>query len=150
MGGGRAGQLLRLVSFDALLRKLQLDFSDTFSRDFAFDSIRSTATLKNGVMSTNDLVIDGLAADIAMNGKVDLVKRQIAMEAVITPELSATVGVATAFAINPIVGAAVFAASKILGPLWSKVSLIRYQITGSLDQPTIHEVLRQLKENEAP
>ncbi|MGP2412071.1 AsmA2 domain-containing protein YhdP [Yersinia sp. 2553 StPb PI] len=150
LGGGRAGQLLRLVSFDALLRKLQLDFSDTFSRDFAFDSIRGTANIKNGVMHTNDLVVDGLAADIAMSGNVDLVKRQIAMEAVITPEISATVGVATAFAINPVVGAAVFAASKILGPLWSKVSLIRYQITGSLDQPTIHEVLRQLKESKAP
>ncbi|PJE82159.1 AsmA-like C-terminal region-containing protein, partial [Yersinia kristensenii] len=150
LGGGRAGQLLRLVSFDALLRKLQLDFSDTFSRDFAFDSIRATANIKNGVMHTNDLVVDGLAADIAMSGNVDLAKRQIAMEAVITPEISATVGVATAFAINPVVGAAVFAASKILGPLWSKVSLIRYQITGSLDQPTIHEVLRQLKESKAP
>ncbi|MDR5017952.1 AsmA2 domain-containing protein YhdP [Yersinia rochesterensis] len=150
LGGGRAGQLLRLVSFDALLRKLQLDFSDTFSRDFAFDSIRGTANIKNGVMHTNDLVVDGLAADIAMSGNVDLAKRQIAMEAVITPEISATVGVATAFAINPVVGAAVFAASKILGPLWSKVSLIRYQITGSLDQPTIHEVLRQLKESKAP
>ncbi|EKN6211091.1 AsmA2 domain-containing protein [Yersinia enterocolitica] len=150
LGGGRAGQLLRLVSFDALLRKLQLDFSDTFSRDFAFDSIRGTANIKNGVMHTNDLVVDGLAADIAMSGNVDLAKRQIAMEAVITPEISATVGVATAFAINPVVGAAVFAASKILGPLWSKISLIRYQITGSLDQPTIHEVLRQLKESKAP
>lgn len=150
LGGGRAGQLLRLVSFDALLRKLQLDFSDTFSRDFAFDSIRGSANIKNGVMHTNDLVIDGLAADIAMSGNVDLVRRQIAMEAVITPEISATVGVATAFAINPVVGAAVFAASKILGPLWSKVSLIRYQITGSLDQPAIHEVLRQLKESKAP
>ncbi|CNI44591.1 Uncharacterized protein involved in outer membrane biogenesis [Yersinia pekkanenii] len=150
LGGGRAGQLLRLVSFDALLRKLQLDFSDTFSRDFAFDSIRGSANIKNGVMHTNDLVVDGLAADIAMSGNVDLVKRQIAMEAVITPDISATVGVATAFAINPVIGAAVFAASKILGPLWSKVSLIRYQITGSLDQPTIHEVLRQLKESKAP
>lgn len=150
LGGGRAGQLLRLVSFDALLRKLQLDFSDTFSRDFAFDSIRGSANIKNGVMHTSDLVIDGLAADIAMSGNVDLVRRQIAMEAVITPEISATVGVATAFAINPVVGAAVFAASKILGPLWSKVSLIRYQITGSLDQPAIHEVLRQLKESKAP
>ncbi|WP_145577300.1 AsmA2 domain-containing protein YhdP [Yersinia alsatica] len=150
LGGGRAGQLLRLVSFDALLRKLQLDFSDTFSRDFAFDSIRGSANIKNGVMHTNDLVVDGLAADIAMSGNVDLVRRQIAMEAVITPEISATVGVATAFAINPVVGAAVFAASKILGPLWSKVSLIRYQITGSLDQPAIHEVLRQLKESKAP
>ncbi|CNH90874.1 Uncharacterized protein involved in outer membrane biogenesis [Yersinia aldovae] len=150
LGGGRAGQLLRLVSFDALLRKLQLDFSDTFSRDFAFDSIRGTADIKNGVMHTNDLVVDGLAADIAMNGNVDLVKRQIDMEAVITPDISATVGVATAFAINPVVGAAVFAASKILGPLWSKVSLIRYQITGNIDQPNIHEVLRQLKESKAP
>lgn len=150
MGGGRAGQLLRLVSFDALLRKLQLDFSDTFSRDFAFDSIRGTATLKDGVMSTDDLMIDGLAADIALNGNVDLYKRKIAMEAVITPDISATVGVATAFVINPIVGAAVFAATKILEPLWSKVSLIRYQITGSLEQPTIHEVLRQLKESKAP
>lgn len=150
LGGGRAGQLLRLVSFDALLRKLQLDFSDTFSRDFAFDSIRGTANIKDGVMHTNDLVVDGLAADIAMSGNVDLAKRQIAMEAVITPDISATVGVATAFAINPVIGAAVFAASKILGPLWSKVSLIRYQITGSLDQPTIHEVLRQLKESKAP
>ena len=43
MGGGRAGQLLRLVSFDALLRKLQFDFSDTFGKGFYFDSIRSTA-----------------------------------------------------------------------------------------------------------
>ncbi|ANI30293.1 hypothetical protein PL78_10705 [Yersinia entomophaga] len=150
LGGGRAGQLLRLVSFDALLRKLQLDFSDTFSRDFAFDSIRGTASVKSGVVHTNDLLIDGLAADIAMNGSVDLVKRQINMEAVITPEISATVGVATAFVINPVIGAAVFAATKVLGPLWSKISLIRYQITGSLDQPDIHEVLRQLKENKAP
>lgn len=150
LGGGRAGQLLRLVSFDALLRKLQLDFSDTFSRDFAFDSIRATANIKNGVMHTDDLLVDGLAADIAMSGNIDLAQRQIAMEAVITPEISATVGVATAFAVNPVVGAAVFAASKILGPLWSKVSLIRYQITGSLDQPNIHEVLRQLKESKAP
>ncbi|MGL4485834.1 MAG: AsmA2 domain-containing protein YhdP [Yersinia sp. (in: enterobacteria)] len=149
LGGGRAGQLLRLVSFDALLRKLQLDFSDTFSSDFAFDSIRGTANIKDGVMHTDDLVVDGLAADIAMNGNVDLVRRQIDMEAVITPEISATVGVATAFAINPVVGAAVFAASKILGPLWRKVSLIRYQITGSIDQPNIHEVLRQLKESKA-
>ncbi|EKN4695222.1 AsmA2 domain-containing protein YhdP [Yersinia ruckeri] len=150
LGGGRAGQLLRLVSFDALLRKLQLDFSDTFSRDFAFDSIRGTAKVISGVIHTDDLLIDGLAADIAMNGHIDLVKRQIDMEAVITPDISATVGVAAAFVINPVIGAAVFAATKVLGPLWSKISLIRYQITGSLDQPEIHEVLRQLKENKAP
>ncbi|MDX7988613.1 AsmA2 domain-containing protein [Xenorhabdus sp. 12] len=147
LGGGRAGQLLRLVSFDALLRKLQLDFSDTFSNDFNFDSIRGDATVKRGVIDTDNFVIDGLAADINAKGSVDLVHRQINMDLVITPEISTTVGVATAFAVNPVVGAAVFAATKALGPLWRKISVIRYRLTGSLEQPKIDEVLRQLKEN---
>ncbi|MDE9571690.1 AsmA-like C-terminal region-containing protein, partial [Xenorhabdus bovienii] len=68
LGGGRAGQLLRLISFDALLRKLQLDFSDTFGNDFNFDAIRGDATIKNGVMHTDNFLIDGLAADINATG----------------------------------------------------------------------------------
>ncbi|OTA19267.1 TIGR02099 family protein [Xenorhabdus beddingii] len=150
LGGGRAGQLFRLISFDALLRKLQLDFRDTFSDDFSFDSIRSHATIKNGIMHTDHFLIDGLAADIHASGITDLVHRQINMELVITPEISATVGVATAFAVNPVAGAAVFAATKVLRPLWSKISVIRYRLTGSFEQPKIDEVLRQLKENKEP
>ena len=92
MGGGRAGQLLRLVSFDALLRKLQFDFSDTFGKGFYFDSIRSTARLKDGIMHTDNLLIDGPAADIAMSGQIDLARRRIDMEAVVAPAISATVG----------------------------------------------------------
>ena len=126
---GRAGQILRLLSFDALLRKLRFDFSDTFSEGFYYDSIRSTAWIKDGVMHTDDTLVDGLEADIAMKGSVNLVRRELDMEAVVAPEISASVGVAAAFVVNPIVGAAVFAASKVLGPLWSKVSILRYRIT---------------------
>jgi len=140
---GRAGQLLRLLSFDALLRKLRFDFSDTFSEGFYFDSIRSTAWIKDGVLHTDDTLVDGLEADIAMKGSVNLVRRELDVEAVVAPEISATVGVAAAFAVNPIVGAAVFAASKVLGPLWSKVSILRYHISGPMDKPQINEVLRQ-------
>ncbi|MCL2892735.1 AsmA2 domain-containing protein YhdP [Brenneria tiliae] len=143
VGTGQAGQLLRLISFDALLRKLQLDFSDTFGSGFYFDSIRSTAWIKDGVLHTDDMLVDGLEADIAMKGDVDLVKRQVNMDVTVAPEISATVGVAAAFAVNPVVGAAVFAASKVLAPLWNKISLIRYQISGSLDQPKIQEVQRE-------
>ena len=143
---GHAGQLLRLFSVDALLRKLRFDFSDTFSNDgFFFDSIRSAAWIKDGVLHTDDTLVDGLEADIAMKGSVDLVQRQLNVEAVVAPEISATVGVAAAFAVNPIVGAAVFAASKVLGPLWNKVSILRYQITGPVDKPQINEVLRQAR-----
>ena len=146
VSSGRAGQLLRLVSFDALLRKLRFDFSDTFSEGFWFDSINGTAWIKDGVMQTDNLLVDGLEADIAMQGQLDLVQRQIDMEAVVAPEISASVGVATAFAINPVVGAAVFAASKVLGPLWNKISLLRYHISGPIDKPEINEVLRKPRE----
>ncbi|MEB7938209.1 AsmA2 domain-containing protein YhdP [Escherichia whittamii] len=146
---GHAGQLLRLLSVDALMRKLRFDFRDTFGQGFYFDSIRSTAWIKDGVMHTDDTLVDGLEADIAMKGSVNLVRRDLNMEAVVAPEISATVGVAAAFAVNPIVGAAVFAASKVLGPLWSKVSILRYHISGSLDDPQINEVLRQPRKEKA-
>lgn len=146
---GHAGQLLRLLSVDALMRKLRFDFRDTFGEGFYFDSIRSTAWIKDGVMHTDDTLVDGLEADIAMKGSVNLVRRDLNMEAVVAPEISATVGVAAAFAVNPIVGAAVFAASKVLGPLWSKVSILRYHISGPLDAPQINEVLRQPRKEKA-
>ena len=146
---GHAGQLLRLLSVDALMRKLRFDFRDTFGEGFYFDSIRSTAWIKDGVMHTDDTLVDGLEADIAMKGSVNLVRRDLNMEAVVAPEISATVGVAAAFAVNPIGGAAVFAASKVLGPLWSKVSILRYHISGPLDDPQINEVLRQPRKEKA-
>lgn len=146
---GQAGKLLRLVSFDALLRKLQFDFRDTFSEHFEYDSIKSEITINQGIMNADSVRIDGVIADIAISGKVDLLERKMDLQVVVTPEISATVGVATAFAINPIAGAAVFAASKVLGPLWSKISVIRYHVTGTMEQPKIDEVLRQLKENQA-
>lgn len=142
---GHTGQLLRLVSFDALLRKLRFDFSDTFSEGFYYDSVHSTAWIDEGQLHTDNTQVDGLEADIVMKGALNLVTRSVNMEATVTPEVSTTVGVATAFAINPIVGAAVFAASKVLGPLWNKISILRYRITGPLDQPQINEVLRQTR-----
>ncbi|WP_261643810.1 AsmA2 domain-containing protein YhdP [Erwinia mallotivora] len=146
---GRAAQLLRLVSVDALLRKLRLDFTDTFSQGFYYDSINGTAWIDKGVMHTDNLLVDGLEADIAMQGKIDLVRRELNMEAVVAPEISATVGVAAAFAVNPVVGAAVFAASKVLGPLWNKISVLRYHISGPIDKPKIDEVLRKPREKSA-
>lgn len=148
VGTGRAGQLLRLVSFDALLRKLRFDFRDTFGSGFYYDSINSTAWIKEGIFHTDDTLVDGLEADIAIKGEMNLVRRELNLEAIVAPEISATVSVATAFVVNPIIGAAVFAASKVLSPLWSKVSILRYSITGPVDKPQVNEVLRQAAASE--
>lgn len=143
ISSGGAGRILRLVSFDALLRKLRFDFSDTFGKGFYFDSIKGTAGVKDGRLHINDLLIDGLEADIGMTGYIDFEQQHIDIYALIAPEISSTVGMVTAFVMNPVVGAGVFAASKMLAPLWRKVSLIRYHISGTLKEPTIQEVSRQ-------
>lgn len=147
--GGHASQILQLISFDSLLRKLQLDFSDTFSDNFLFDSITGSTKVVNGVVKTNNLLIHGLSADIAIDGNIDLVNQNLSLNAVVAPEVSISVGVATAFVINPIAGAAVFAASQVLSPLWSKVSFIRYKIDGNWGNPVVNEVLRKPVEDES-
>lgn len=145
--GGRANQILQLLSFDSLLRKLRLDFSDTFSNAFFFNSISGSTRIVNGIVKTNDLLINGSSADIAIDGDVDLVNQRLALNAVVAPEISTSVGVATAFVINPIAGAAVFAASQVLSPLWNKVSFIRYKIDGDFGNPVVNEVLRKPRED---
>lgn len=143
MGGGTAGQILRFVSVTALLRKLQFDFNDSFSDNFDFDNIMIRSKINNGVVDLERFWIKGLSADIAMDGQFDLVKQTMNMEAVVAPEISTAAGVAVAVAVNPVAGVAVYAASKVLAPLWGKVSFIRYQITGSFDNPNVSEIFRQ-------
>lgn len=115
------------------MRKLRFDFRDIFGEGFYFDFIRSIAWIKDGVMYIDDTLVDGLEADIVMKGSVNLVRRDLNMEAVVVLEIFATVGVVAVFAVNFIVGAVVFVVSKVLGSLWSKVFILRYYISGSLD-----------------
>ncbi|MBT0728621.1 AsmA2 domain-containing protein YhdP [Rosenbergiella nectarea] len=140
---GTAGQVLRLLSLDALLRKVSLDFRGTLDSGFYYDSITGTAWLDKGILHTENLNIDGLEADIGMRGEVNFTNRQFDLLATVAPEISVPVGVAAAFAINPIVGASVVVASKVLSPIWSKISLLRYSITGPMDKPDVKEVLRK-------
>lgn len=140
---GTAGQVLRLLSIDALLRKVSLDFRGTLDSGFYYDSITGTAWMDKGMLHTENLSIDGLEADIGMRGTVNFTTRQFDLLATVAPEISVPVGVAAAFAINPIVGASVVVASKVLSPIWSKISLLRYSITGPMDKPDVKEVLRK-------
>lgn len=140
---GHTGRLLNLFAVDALLRQLQSNFHNNFSDGFYFNSISSHARIDNGILRTSDTLIKGASADIALQGNVNLAADQLDLHAVVAPEISATVGVATAFAVNPMIGVAVYAASKALSPLWSKISFLRYHISGSLNKPVISEVSRQ-------
>jgi uncharacterized protein (TIGR02099 family) len=69
------------LNFDALVRRLQLDFSDIFQSGYTFDRISGNLNLKNGVVTTNGaILIDGPSSRISINGEIDLARETIAAD----------------------------------------------------------------------
>lgn len=69
-GGG--GRVLGLISLAELPRRLTLDFSDFFEKGFGFNSIRGDFRFDNGRAQTENLRMDGPAAEIRISGITDL------------------------------------------------------------------------------
>src|SRR5262249_60009715 len=66
------GKLVSLMSLQMLPRRIALDFRDVFSKGFQFDRISSTLGIERGVMAVKDFRMRGPAAEVGMNGQVDL------------------------------------------------------------------------------
>lgn len=136
---GAAGKLLGLISLQGLPRRFSLDFGDVFSQGFAFDSINGKMTLKNGLMRTDRLQIDGPGASVVMRGEADLKNETQHLNVSVQPELggSAALGVAV---LNPLAGVATLLAHKVLQNPLNKMFSFEYLVTGKWDDPKVERV----------
>ncbi|WP_300453088.1 YhdP family protein [Accumulibacter sp.] len=133
---GAAGKLLGLISLQGLPRRLSLDFGDVFSEGFAFDSIGGKMTVKDGLMRTSRLQIDGPSARVVMRGETDLKQETQHLNVTVQPELggSAALGVAV---VNPLAGVATLLAHKVLQNPLNKIFSFDYLVTGTWDDPKV-------------
>jgi uncharacterized protein (TIGR02099 family) len=136
-----AGKLLGLISLQALPRRITLDFRDIFSEGFAFDSIASQLSLKNGVMRTDQLLIDGPAARIAMRGETDLQHETQRLNVNVQPDLGSTAAFGIAL-VNPLIGVATLLAHKILQNPLNQMFGFDYWVTGTWDDPKVEKLSR--------
>ncbi|MBK7414041.1 MAG: TIGR02099 family protein [Dechloromonas sp.] len=131
------GKLLGLLSLQSLTRRITLDFRDIFSDGLAFDSIDGKLTVKKGMMRTSEpLRIKGPAAQIEMEGEVDLKPETQNMRVVVRPELGAIAAVGVAL-INPVAGAATFLASSVIQNPLNRLFSYRYHVTGTWSDPLV-------------
>jgi len=140
------GKLLGLISLQSLPRRLILDFRDVFSEGFAFDSIEGRLTIMNGVMRTQDkLKIDGPAARVLIQGETDLKAETQDLDVTVQPEMGgvAAVGGAVALA-NPLVGAGVWLASKVLQDPLNRIFAYQYRVTGTWSDPKVEKLAQKL------
>ncbi|WP_291983456.1 YhdP family protein [Candidatus Accumulibacter sp. ACC005] len=136
---GAAGKLLGLISLQGLPRRFTLDFGDVFSEGFAFDTISGRMTVKDGVMSTDQLQIDGPAARVLMRGETDLKKETQRLNVSVQPELSSSAALGVAV-INPLAGMAALLANKFLQNPLNKMFSFEYLVTGKWDDPKVERI----------
>ena len=134
---GPGGALLSLLSFQSLLKRLTLDFSDLVQQGFSFDRFTGSATVVRGVSTTDNTKIVGSQATVLLSGDADFASRKLNTHAVVLPDINAgNASLALAF-VNPAVGIGTFLAQLLLRNPLSQMFKVEYDITGSFDNPVI-------------
>jgi uncharacterized protein (TIGR02099 family) len=136
------GKLLSILSLQSLPRRITLDFNDVFSEGFQFDKISGNATIKNGVIESQDFHIDGSAAKVTMKGSVDLNKETQDLRVRILPTVGDSVSLLGAFAAGPAVGIGTLILNKVLGEPLDKLASFEYNISGTWSNPNVVKVAR--------
>jgi uncharacterized protein (TIGR02099 family) len=133
-----AGRVFGLLSIQALPRRLALDFKDVFGEGTAFDRITGDFRFEGGNAFTDNLVMQGPAANMVLVGRTGLVARDYDQTAVIGADLGRTLPVAGAVVGGPAVGAALFILSEMLRKPFQ--AQLTYRITGPWENPVIEKV----------
>ena len=137
-----AGKLLSVLSLQDLPKHVVLGFTDVFSEGFQFDSINGNATIKDGVIESQDFRIYGSSAKVTMKGSVDLNNETQDLKVRVLPTLGDTVSLIGVFAINPAVGIGSLIANKVLGEPLDKLVSFEYNVTGTWSNPDVVKVVR--------
>ena len=87
------------------------------------------------------MLIQAPAAEVRLQGNVDLVQEQQVLRVQVEPRIAESLAIATgAVLLNPAIGIAALAAQKVLQDPVSKLMTLEYQVTGSLQEPTIQAI----------
>lgn len=137
-----AGRMLGLLSVAEVRRRLMLDFSDFFSKGFAFNRIDGSVQLGGGLARSEDLVIDGPSAEMRIRGHTDLKAEQFDQTIEVLPKSANVLTAVGAVAGGPL-GAAVGAvANAVLQKPLSEMGAKTYHVSGPWKQPRV-EVLQK-------
>jgi uncharacterized protein (TIGR02099 family) len=134
-----AGKLLSVMSLQALPKHIALDFTDVFSTGFEFDSIDGEGQMRQGVLLTNDFKIYGSAAKVTLSGQLDLSRETQSLRVKVMPTIGDSVSLLALAAVNPVVGAGVYLANKILSNPLDKLVSFEYNVTGSWADPKVEK-----------
>ncbi len=136
------GRVVGLFSLAELPKRLMLDFRDFFGKGFAFDHVDGSLAFGNGTARSDNIVIEGSAAKIAIKGSTDLRAQTFDQTIDVYPKSSNLLTVVGAVAGGPIGAAAGAVASAVLGKPMGAIGAKTYRVTGPWGAPKVDVVAR--------
>ncbi len=140
-----AGRLVGLFSLQNLPRRLTLDFKDMFGTGFAFDSMKASAKIDQGLLKTDDFMMASSAAEVSAKGEVSLSQETQSLVFSVKPNFDAGSVSLLYMIINPPLGLATLAAQYLLREPLRQSLTVEYAITGSWAKPDTQQIKREIK-----
>ena len=134
---GGSGRILGLISLAEIPRRLSLDFSDFFKKGFAFNNASGDFTFSDGRARTENLRIDGPAAEIRVSGSTGLRDQVYDQRVEVLPKAGGILPAIGLLAGGP-AGAAVGAmAQAVLQRPLKQTTRVVYRVTGPWAKPVV-------------
>jgi uncharacterized protein (TIGR02099 family) len=129
-------RLFGAFTFDSLVRRLQLDFSDLYESGFAYDTIGGRLDFNNGIVSNNgDFVIAGPSSRIMIDGEIDLNNETIDADMFVNVPLSQNLSVLAGLLGAWPIAVSTFIASRIFRNQMDDFTTVVYRLEGPWDNP---------------
>ena len=145
----QGARVFSLLSLDSLIRKLKLDFRDVFSKGFFYNQMQGSIQLDKGIAYTKDTKLDGVPADLTIQGYANLNTQEINYDLAVAPQVTSSIPVIVAWMVNPVSGLAALALDKVIHSA-RVISEIKFKVTGTMNEPVVLEIDRKSREVEIP
>jgi len=129
-------RLFGAFSFDSLVRRLQLDFSDLYERGLAYDEITGRLDFNDGIVrSSGAFVIAGPSSRITIDGEIDLVNETIDADMLVNVPFGQNVSVLAGILGAWPIAVGSYIASRLFRNQMDEFTTVVYRLEGPWDNP---------------
>lgn len=137
-GSAQVLRVFGLLNFDAIGRRLRLDFTDLWGKGLSYDRIDGVIDIERGVFSTREaLTLEGISSNLTINGSLDVPAGSIKADMQVAMPISRNLPLAAVAVGAPAVGGALFVIDRLVGDRFARMAAVRYTISGDWQDPQI-------------
>lgn len=137
-------RVLGILNFSNLGRRLRLDFKDLYQEGLSFDRIKGPIKVSKGEVRFNGLETYGPSASFDVNGVMNFVDDEMALDIALTLPLSKNLAPVAGVVAGPLGVFAGVVIDRVIGDQINRLFRTHYEVTGPLTDPDFRIVPRAL------